>query len=566
MRAPFAVDLTREQFRERLLPNPVVVALFDERVRLLAHPHDDRRHFFLAALMPDTDAQTKCQGEIEAKSAQLQAGYGSPSLLERAAHAYFCQTADAAGGSPGGRLVGSRADLAAHLRSGLLGVLGRDDLPTPSNILARYGADAMPPLTFPFMAALYELDRSGQLEVSGMSDRVVDLAVTILHSVPADRLTPDPHDPFRSFRPQWLSQLLQDRPRPIADALTRAIRRKLAMGLLPASEVRALADQDHPGVAALACLPLLRAFPAESGEDYPKALGWLLTAALKSCDGKQLERTIRHRLENEEVPEAQRIYWALAGFLLAPGRYSRELQRLGNGPDRLGSLLDFLCRVGLPREFANRLDASELRLLISMTRAAKEATPITKAGWSLTSGLLWRLLSLHAHEAANLLEEPRHSLAFAEWDADIALAIDFQLARRREADFQHSAIELVTKTLGNGRPANATGLAALVAAELEVLSQQIRDSSASYWKHFWNVDKYNRARGPRPEESCRDAILFGLQPRLVRLGIDVQPEGTYADDKRGPTSGWPMAASMSRWRSSAPAIRTCGRQSETSSC
>ena len=535
VRDPFAVDLTREQFRERLRPNPVVVALFDERVKLLAHPHDDRRYFFLAALIPDTEAQTKYQGEIEAESAQLQAGYGSPSLLERAAHAYFCQTADAAGESPGdrlGRLVGSRTDLAAHLRSGLLGVPARDDLPTPSNILARYGAGAMPPLTFPFMAALYELDRSGQLEVSGMSDRVVDLAVTILHSVPADRLTPDPHGPFRSFRPQWLSQLLQGRPRPIADALTRAIRRKLAMGVLPASEVWALADQDHRGVAALACLPLLRTFPTESGEAYPKALGWLLTAALKSCNGKQLERTIRHRLVNEEVPEAQRIYWVLAGFLLAPGRYGRELQRFGNRPDRPGSLLDFLCRVGLPREFANRLDASELRLLISMTRVAKEDTPVAKAGWSLTSGLLWRLLSLHTHEAADLLEELRHSPAFAEWDADIALAIDFQLARRREADFRHSAIELVTKTLGNGRPANARDLAALVAAELEVLSLQIRDSSASYWKHFWNVDKYNRARGPRPEKSCRDAILFGLQARLARLGIDVQPEGTYADDKR----------------------------------
>lgn len=304
------------------------------------------------------------------------------------------------------------------------------------------------------------------------------------------------------------------------------------MGVLPASEVRALADQDHRGVAALTCLPLLRTFPAESGGDYPKALGWLLTAALKSCDGKQLERTIQHRLGNEEVPEAQRIYWALAGFLLAPGRYGRELQRFGNRPDRLGSLLDFLCRVGLPREFANRLDASELRLLIAMTRVAKEDTPVTKAGWSLTSGLLWRLLSLHTREAANLLEELRRSPAFAEWDADIALAIDFQLARRREADFRHSRIELVTKTLRNGRPANARDLAALVDAELGVLSLQIRDSSASYWKHFWNVDGYNRATDPRPEASCRDAILFGLQSRLARLGIDVQPEGTYADGKR----------------------------------
>ena len=535
VREPFAVDLTWEQFRERLLPNPALVALFDERYKLLEHLHRDHTYFFLGGLLPDTEAQTKCQGEIEAESAQLQAGSGSPCLLERAAQAYYGETAGAAGESPGdrlGRLVGSRTDLAAHLRSGLLGVLGRDDLPTPSDIPAQYGAAPMPPLTFPFMVALYELDRSGELNVSGMSDGVVDLAVTILHTIPADQLTPDPHDFFSTFRPQWLSQLLQDRPQPIADALIRAIRRKLEMGILPASEVRALADQDHRSVAALACQPLLRTFPGESGEDCLKALGWLLAAALKSCDGKQLELTIRHQLEDEELPEAQRIYWAAAGFFLAPGRYGRELQRSGDRPGRLGSLLDLFCGVRSPRGFASRLGVSELSLLIAMTRVTKEHTPVTKVGWSLTSALLWRLLSLQADETANLLKELRDSPAFARWDADIALAMEYHLARRREAEFQHCGMEAIRKTLKNGPAANPRDLAALAVAELEVLSERIRDGSASYWRLFWNVDRYNHPKGPRPEESCRDAILFNLQSRLARLGVDVQPEGTYADDKR----------------------------------
>ena len=390
----------------------------------------------------------------------------------------------------------------------------------------------MPPLTFPFMAALHELDRCGQLEVSGMSDGVVDLAVTILHSVPEERLTPDPHDPFRTFRPQWLSQLLLDRPQLIADALARTIQRKLDLGVLPASEVRALADQDHRSVAALACQPLLRTFPAKSGEEYSTALGWLLTAALKSCDGTQLERTIRHRLENEDLPEAQRVYWAAAGFLLAPGRYGGALRRLGNQPDRIGSLLDFLGRLELPREFANRFDANDLRLLIAVTRVANDNTPVTNAGWSLTSSLLWRLLSFAPQEAASLLEELRDSPPFARWDADIALAMEYNLARLREAEFRHSGIAAITKTLENAPPANAGDLAALVVAELEVLSGRVRDGSASYWRQFWNVDGHNRPTGPRPEESCRDAILFDLQPRLARLGVDVQPEGTYANDKR----------------------------------
>ena len=102
-----------------------------------------------------------------------------------------------------------------------------------------------------------------------MSDGVVGLAVTILHSVPADQLTPDRHDPFRTFPPSWLSQLLRDRARTVADALTRAIRQKLAMGVLPASEVQTLARRDHRDVAGLACPPLLRTFPGESGDRIP---------------------------------------------------------------------------------------------------------------------------------------------------------------------------------------------------------------------------------------------------------------------------------------------------------
>ena len=529
-RHPLAAGLTLEQVRERLLPKPFLVALFDERVKLLGHPHDARAYVFLADLLLDTEAQTSCQGEIEAESAQLQAGYGSPRLLDWAAQAYFGNAADTPGESPGdrlGRLVGSRTDLAAHLRTGLLGVLGRDDLPAPSDVVAGYASGAMPPLTFPLMTAIYELDRSGRLEVSGISDGLVGLAVSILHSVPVDRLTPDRHDFLRVFRPRWLSQLLQDRPRPIADALTRAIRQKLAMGILPASEVRALAEQDHGDVAALVCQPLLRTFPAESGTEFLEALGWLLTAALKSCDGNQLERTIRHRLRNEELPEVQRIYWAAAGFLLAPGRYSRELQGFANEPDRLGTLLDFQCRIGSPHEVAPRFEASELKLLIAMTGVAMAGAEVTEARRELMSGLIWGLSSLRTLESADILQELKDAPAFAPWALDVSVAIEDQSERRRVAEFRHCKIDQVTKTLENGRPANAGDLAALVVDEVGLLSVQIRDGSASSWKQFWNVDGYNRATDPRPEESCRDAILLALQRRLGRLGIDAQPEGRY---------------------------------------
>lgn len=535
VRDPLAADLTLAQFRERLTPKPCLVARFDKRLGVPDHPLGDQGNFFLADLLPDTEAQSTCQREIETESAQLQKGYGSPRLLERAAQAYFGNAADTPGESPGDRLrrfVGSRTDLAAHLGTGLLGVPRRNDLPAPSEVVAGCLRGAMPPLTFPLMAALDELDRSGRLEVPGMSDGLVGLAVTILNSVPVDRLIPDRHNPFRTFPPSWLSQLLRDRPRTVADALTRAIRQKLAMGVLPASEVRALARQDHREVAALVCQPLLRTFRGECGTEFLEALGWLLTSALKSCGGDQLERTIRRRLRNEELPEAQRIYWAAAGFLLEPRRYSLELQRCTNEPDRLGALLDLQCRLGFPHQVTRRFEASELRLLIAMTGVAITGAGLTAARREVMSGLIRGLSPLITQEAVDILQELRDDPDLTPWALDISLAINDQLARRRMREFRLCGIDQVARTLENGRPANAGDLAALIAAKIELLADQTRNGSASYWKQFWNVDRYNRVTKPKPEESCRDAILFALQRSLSRLEIDAQPEGTYADDKR----------------------------------
>ena len=530
-----AAGLTLEKARERLTAQPLLVELFDERIAQADDPHADAALLFRTGGGPDTEAQVACQDEVVAERVRLQAGHGNPHLLGRAAQAYFGNTTYVAGESPRerlGQLVGSRTELAADLRSGLLGVLGRDDLPPPSDVVARSGSDAMPALTIPYMAALNELERSGRLRASDLSDGQVRLAVTILHAVPADRLNPDRHDPGVTYKPKWLSQLLQDRPGMIADALTRSIEQKLAMGVLPASELRALATEDHREIAALVCLPLMRAFPAGGGKALLESLGWLLTAAVKNCDGMELQRMIQRRLGDPNLPTAQRIYWVAAGFLLTPDRYSLELQELGNVRNHLEVLLDFLCRAGVRHEIAHRLDANQLGLLIVLTRAAMDGREVTEEQWQLMSDLIRELSSLLTEKAGDGLRELENDPAFDAWGLDIEVAIDSHSARRREAEFRHCRIDRVMRTLDNGRPANAGDLAALIVAEVTQLSAQIRDGSASYWKHFWNVDQYNHATNPRPEGSCRDAMLFALQSRLDRLEVDLQPEGTYADDKR----------------------------------
>ena len=92
--------------------------------------------------------------------------------------------------------------------------------------------------------------------------------------------------------------------------------------------------------------------------------------------------------------------------------------------------------------------------------------------------------------------------------------------------------EQVAEVLKNGRPANAADLAALAVGTLHELSRRIRDGATSDWRQYWNVDRYNRALNPKPENACRDALLSDLRLVMAPLQVEALAEGVYADDNR----------------------------------
>ena len=118
------------------------------------------------------------------------------------------------------------------------------------------------------------------------------------------------------------------------------------------------------------------------------------------------------------------------------------------------------------------------------------------------------------------------------WSPAITSARERQARRRREREYRHHGVRQVVKTLNNGPPANAGDLAAFVFDELHELSRDIRDGNTSAWRQYWNTDRHKHTTDPRHEDLCRDALLSDLQKRIERVGIDAQPEGVYAEDKR----------------------------------
>lgn len=99
-------------------------------------------------------------------------------------------------------------------------------------------------------------------------------------------------------------------------------------------------------------------------------------------------------------------------------------------------------------------------------------------------------------------------------------------------NFRYSSTRQLRRTLYNRQPANAADLAALATHHLKTIAKRVRDGNTSDWRQYWNFAKGWSPVNPRHEDLCRDALLSDLRLELKQSGIDAQPEGRYADDKR----------------------------------
>ena len=112
----------------------------------------------------------------------------------------------------------------------------------------------------------------------------------------------------------------------------------------------------------------------------------------------------------------------------------------------------------------------------------------------------------------------------------LSQAQDAQRVIWRDASYRHPTIEQVCQTLNGGTPANPGDLAALVMDRLLELADQIRRGNTDDWRQYWN-EPHKKPPTPKHEDRCRDALLSDLRQRLPQ-GVDAQPEGQYANDKR----------------------------------
>ena len=483
---------------------------------------------------------------VKPHEGELRGNTARPQLLHELAKVYFGGYLNVRGKSPRDRLNALLAGderLVDAVLSGFRKTIERGDLPSDTKVIRLGIANRTHYLALPFMAGLEEMAKtapSGEIDIDRQRLR---LALAVHFTVPMWPTARHPAD----RPPRWFAWTLSNCPEIAAEVLVRSVLSKLRKGAESPAGIHELAHSpDHARVARLATMPLLRQFPVRCASGQLSSLNHLLLAARRHCDIDLLLALIDEKHADFRMSVAQRVHWLVAGLCIAPESYVGRLESYTAGKERrIRFLAEAVTRqFSISPDLKYRQSAPALRLLIQLIGASCRpysldadsdegvmVTPEMNAA-DRVRDCIEQLASITTEDASLALEALSSDNDLRPWRSLLMDAAYRQEAARREAEFTYGDIGQVLETLASGAPANVADLSALTLEHLYEIARTIRDSNTSDWKQYWNIDHHKRAQNPRPEDACRDTLLSVLRNRLIRLGIEVQPEGRYANDKR----------------------------------
>ena len=542
----FDEGLSREAVSRRLVGFARLNDAFERRMVELEAPTSDR-----GISKPRVQVRSRTEGpdwhdHVKPHEDELRGSTARPQLLHDLAKVYFGGYLNVRGNSPRDRLnslLAGDEGLVDAVLSGFRKTIDRDDLPSDTKVIRLGIANRTHYLALPFMAGLEEMAKTAPSGEIDIDHRRLRLALAVHYTVPMWPTARHPAD----RPPPWFAWTISNRPEVAADVLVRSVLSKLRRGAEFPAGIHELAHSpDHARVARLATMPLLRQFPVRCASGQLSSLNHLLLAARRYCDIDPLLALIDEKRADHRMSVAQRVHWLVAGLCIAPESYVGRLESYAAGKERrIRVLAEAVTRqFGISPDLKYRRSAPALRLLIRLIGASCRpyslgddsdegvmVTPEMNAA-DRVRDCIEQLASISTEDASCALEALSSDDDLRPWRSLLMDAACRQEAARREAEFTYSNTARVLDTLSSGAPANVADLAALTLEHLNEIARTIRDGNTSDWKQYWNVDHHSRPQNPRPEDACRDALLSDLRTRLMRLGIEVQPEGRYANDKR----------------------------------
>ena len=539
---------SEREAREKIAAKLRVDARLSERLegRLRAlEDHDqvtDGLHSPRTPPVPPDGRFNELRATVRANLKSLRANQCPLGLLYHLAVAYLDGFSDVQGEAPQERLrylLGPDDDLVGAALAGLRGVIRRTDLPTWTEVSKLAAEGRIHHLAYPFMVGLEELARTADTEDIHLTEAQTRLALSIHITVP--RLD---HMYGTERPPRWLRTSVASQPAVVAEVWSHCARDQLRKGeeLLP--DIYYLAHQaEYATLAATVSIPLLRIFPVRCKVGQLGMLSSLLQAAVLHGDRTQFLELIEAKLARTSMNASQTVYWLTAGLFVKPEVYGDRLESYVSGRSRrIHRLMEMTVeRHAVPQTLRGMWDAATVEMLIRLIGPYSVSSPGAggcgpvmlpiEADLSI-HGFIDQLSEDASAAAANALESLVADQRLGKRQTKLLDALHQQKSLRREATFAHPGLKEVAEVLANHRPANAADLWALATDSLEQLARDIRHRTTPDWRDYWNVDKYNRAESPKPENGCRDRLLSDLDRELAPVGVDVSKEGSYADDKR----------------------------------
>lgn len=496
----------------------------------------------------DLEEKTRKQEWISHFRNDLQEKPGNlhPQALHDLSAAYFGHLLEAEGDTPRVRLgyfLDNDRDLIEGSLKSFVATLERPDLPSVEAILDLAAKDRMHLVRSPCLAGIEEVWEADPRNVDTLNNETLSKIVAFRYTEGTGN------------EPDWFKHLVTNRPELIAPVLTAYVTRMLRAGKEHIHGLWQMAfDDDYAAVARLVTPQLLEAFPTRLKKGQAESLEYVLKSALRHCRNTDLRNAIGKRLRNRSIDVAQRVYWLACGLIVDPTKYEKTITRyIGANHERREHLGAFLTGREDRRTLPQDAPPSTLGLLIRLLGPGNTSERPDGAHWvtpamrssDLVGALIDRLSGTPDQAAALEIERLGNDPALSDWRSRLRRAAYVQQISRREAAFRHPTPAEVLATLGKGRPANVADLAAIALDVLEDVALETRRGNADAYKLYWNVDRFGRIDHPRPEESCRDALLSHVGPKLKPLGIDVHSEARHADGKRSDLKVTYTAAGLS---------------------
>ena len=531
---------TREWSRGAIEPDSTVDQQLDGRRRELS----ERRR---EAIERWRQKKKRRLDYIRSSVVALRENRAEPALLYDLARVYFGPFFDCKG-EEGPKAIKENLQgdpgLADAVLAGLRGTVDREDVPNVDTILTRHEAGTRYYLGLPFVAGLAERERTALEDVTQWRDDRTRKALAFYFT-----------EAHGDFQPDWLQHLLAARPQTVADVYIGFARSKLRRGPNGIQDIHQFSSNpDYAEVARIASLPLLKAFPTRCRSTQIETLEHLLMAAIRHADRSSLQSLVDRKLSRTSMNVAQRARWLAAGLIVSSGKYNDCVESfVGTGRGRVSRIYDLMALLYSRAFEPLRIPGpgiSELELLIGLIGRDVEpdavfgteefgedgesegglVTPAMNASFFVRA-MIERLAADPNQEATDALETLIADDTLPDWHDMLASRWHTQRRIRRDASYHRLTIEQISQTLRGGKPANAGDLAALVMDRLSELATTIRDGNTEDWRQYWDLP-HGQPSTPRHEDHCRDTLLSDLRQRLLPDGVDAQPEGQYANDKR----------------------------------